>query len=43
MESIVRMDRLGRVYIPEEIREALEIDGKKALLKIRVELVKVLE
>lgn len=34
------MDKSGRVYIPEEIRLALGIDGKKALLKIKVELVR---
>lgn len=35
----VRMDEQGRVTVPEEVREALDVKGEKAMLQIEVELV----
>jgi len=40
-ECVIRVDERGRTTIPETIRIALGIKDKKALLKIKIEPLKI--
>lgn len=42
-ETLAKMDEKGRVTIPEEVREVLDVNNQKAILKLDVAVRKRLE